>query len=292
MCSYLLDAPDESRKLAKLQLGLSDENIWVSLVDGNKHGRVEVAAESLRIVDMDFAGEAHMGCLSTWGQTGCTVILAIQKTGSGGHWAYFNHVNSSMIEQGLEHACGAISRLPSQDNIIFLIMGGPGGTATYKCLLRRIVSQGAGWNFIVLTKPENGMEESVLHIESCSLALTSGLVGRARSACLQFVGFQPVRVPYQLPARTPRITGHRALDKELKGNSQTEIWINLSNECDRPPKDMPDSGDFDDGVAWMSNPGHLFALLASIATQEEFRGLDVPAVSALVRDHIMSLPRL
>ncbi|OOG61554.1 hypothetical protein B0E46_16445 [Rhodanobacter sp. B04] len=288
MCSYLLDTPDESRKVTELQLGPSDVDTWLSLIDGNRHGQVNVSAESLRIVDMDYGGEAPSGYLSTWGQTGCTVIVAIQRTGSNGHWAYFNHVNSGMIEQGLGHASDAISRLATQDNITFVIMGGMGGTQTYKSLLRSLFAQGAGWNFIVLTKPENGMEESVLGIESCMLALTKNLVSRARHEGRQFMGFQPQRVPYTSPKRTPRITGNRAFDALLVAESQTIVWINLSIECDRPPKGMPD--DHEEGVRWLNNAGNLFALLTSLATQEDFSGLNVTDAVALVRAHLLSLP--
>lgn len=291
MCSYLADTPDASRKITRLQLGPSDANTWLSLVDGHKHGAVDVAAEKLRIIDMDFSGKAHEGYLSTWGQTGCTVIVALQRNGSTGHWGYFNHVNSSMIEQGLEHACHAISKLPTQDNITFVIMGGMGGTQTYESLLRSICAQGDGWQFIVLTKPENGMEESVFCIESCSLALTRDLVSRAKHHGLQ-MGFEPRRVPFDPPKRRLRITGHAALDKQLSGESQVHVWINLSNECNRPPKGMPDSNDFEDGVAWMNNAGNLFALLASLATQDDFRGLQVTDAAALARGHISSLPHV
>jgi hypothetical protein len=167
-------------------------------------------------------------------------------------------------------------------------MGGLGGTQTYKSLLRRLFVQGAGWNFIVLTKPENGMEESVLSIETCSLALTRNLVSRAKHDGRQFVGFLPQRVPYNAPKRTPRITGHRALDAQLDAESQVIVWINLSVECDRPPKDMPD--DPNEGVPWMNNAGNLIALLRSLATQEDFLGLNVTEASALARAHILSLP--
>lgn len=288
MCSYLLDAPDASRKVTKLELGPSNADTWLSLIDGTSRGPVNVAAENLRIVDMDYSGEAPSGYLATWGQTGCTVIVAFQKTGSTGHWAYFNHVNSSMIEQGLGHACDAISHLVTQDNITFVIMGGPGGTQTYKSLLRCIDAQGAGWRFIVLTKPENGMEESVLCIEDCTLALTRNLVSRARHDGPKFIGFQPQRVPYTLPQRTPRITGNRALDGLLVGESQAIVWINLSVECDRPPPGMPH--DHKEGVPWMNNSGNLFALLTSLSTQEDFRGLNVMDATALVRAHLGSLP--
>ena len=289
MCGYLLDTPDASRKVTKLQLDPTDADTWLSLIDGNRRGQVNVAMESLRIVDMDYSGEAPSGYLSTWGQTGCTVIVAFQKTGSTGHWAYFNHVNSSMIEQGLAHASDAISRLATQDNITFLIMGGPGGTQTYKSLLRCVFAQGAGWNFIVLTKPESGMEESVLNIADCTLALTTNLVSRAKHERRQLVGFQPQRVPYEAAKRTPRITGNRALDALLVGESQVFVWINLSVECDRPPKGMPD--DYPEGVPWMNNAGNLFALLTALSTQEDFSGLNVSEAAGLVRAHLLSLPR-
>jgi hypothetical protein len=287
MC-YLLESPDASRKVTKLQLGPSDADTWLSLIDGSQRGQVNVAAESLRILDMDYSGEAPSGYLSTWGQTGCTVIVAFQKAGSSGHWAYFNHVNSGMIEQGLEHASEAISRLASRDNITFLIMGGAGGKQTYESLLQCIFAQGVGWNFIVLIKPENGMEESVLHVDDCTLALTRNLVSRAKHERLQLAGFQPQRVPYKSLKRLRRITGNRALDALLVAESQTEVWINLSVECDRPPKGTPD--DCQEGVSWMNNAGNLLALLTSLSTQQDFSGLNATEATALVRAHLLSLP--
>lgn len=291
MCSRLSIGQDTSRKVTEVELGQSDVHTWLSLIDCGKRGRVDVAAEALRIIDMDFGGEAGRGYLSTCGQTGCTVIVAIQDVGSVGCWGYLNHVNSSMIEQGLEHASAAISRLPARNNIIFLIMGGPGGKGIYKEYLQRIIAQGDRWRFIVLIKPENGMEESVLCVENCSLALTQNLVEKARNDYRQLQGFQPERVPFELPVRVPWITGHHALDAQLNGDSQTEIWINLSVECNSPPEGMPDVSEQAAGVTWMGGGSNMFNLLKALAVQDGFEGLDADELAPLVKEYVASLPR-
>jgi hypothetical protein len=128
----------------------------------------------------------------------------------------------------------------------------------------------------------------VLHVDDCTLALTRNLVSRAKHERLQLAGFQPQRVPYKSLKRLRRITGNRALDALLVAESQTEVWINLSVECDRRPKGMPDN--CEEGVPWMSNGGNLFALLTSLSTQEDFSGLNVTDATAPVRAHLLSLP--
>src|SRR5262245_10183657 len=138
MCSYLLEVPDPDCAVTELVLTLTDVNVWLNLLTGTKQGQADVSPDALRIVNMDHYGTAEKGYLSTWRQTGCTVILAFQEVGRQGCWAYFNHVRSSSIDVGIQHACHAVSQLLSLDNIVFVMMGGPGGKSTYKSLLQRI----------------------------------------------------------------------------------------------------------------------------------------------------------
>jgi hypothetical protein len=291
MCSYLLEVPDPDCAVTELELTLTDVNVWLNLLTGTKQGQADVSPDALRIVNMDHYGTAEKGYLSTWGQTGCTVILAFQEVGRQGCWAYFNHVRSSSIDVGIQHACHAVSQLLSLDNIVFVMMGGPGGKSTYKSLLQRIRPLGHSWRFIVLVKPESRMEESVLCIESCTLALTADLVDKARNDRKQLSGFHPQRVPDDPPKPTPRITGHRYLDDAIKDSTtRVEMWISLSVEAGQPPEGMPPMDKYPEGVQWIMNPSNLKTLLTALSKQSMYEGLDVHTAAGRLLKHIGLLP--
>lgn len=291
MCSYLLDEPSDTTPVVCLPYGTTDIDIRQSLITGGQAGRETAKADQLCIVDMHDWGVAERGYVSTWGQTGCTVILVLQETGHRGRWAYFSHVTSNMIEQALEHACYKVSELPNQDSIIFAMMGGPGGKNTYVSLLRRVRRRGAKWRFLVLLKPENLMEECVVCIEECTLAFTGGLVSRARSAGKQLAGFVPQRVPKESPKPVKVITGHAALDEQMReSDSRLGIWIDLTSLCSPRPKQLPDD-DFK-GLAWMMKSANLQLMLECIAARGDYPGL-VPAIaSGLLLKHLWTLPEV
>lgn len=292
MCSYLLAKPDDTRPVICFEHGLVDIGKWRNLVTGGFSGRVNVQREQLRMVPMNYFGQASGGYFATAGQTGCTVILVIQETGHVGRWAYFSHVNSGMIEQGMQHACDAVSQLPNRDSIIFVMMGGPGGKSIYIDLLRQVRLQGARWRFLVLLRPDTNMEESVLSIADCSLAFTqapflSGWEDERR----QLPGFHPEHVPTEPPKPVPVITGHRALDRKFRSStSRVEFWIDLSIECNVPPRGMPDDREHEEGVQWMMDRQNLLALMGALAKQEDYDGLDVGVATARLLSHLQRLP--
>jgi hypothetical protein len=290
MCSYLLEKADDKRTVLQFRLTLLEANVWLNLADGSKSTtNPSPKLEELCIVDMDYSGTADQGYLSTWGQTGCTVVMAIQTVGRKGCWAYFAHVNSSMVTQGVERACDAVSELANLDDITFVIMGGPGGQNVYVDYLKRIRLQGNTWRFIALEKPENGAEESVLDIANCCLALTTNLVGVASNKRMQFQGFHPDRVPLVPREAAPVVTGHRALDAQLRSTShRAYVWINLSVECNAPPQGMPD--DPTNGVRWIMNEDNLVALITALKKQTEFKSVDPHAAAKLLHKYLLRLP--
>jgi hypothetical protein len=291
MGSYLTDKPDTDRAVDTLELTRSDVNIWVKLLDGSKPGPVNLQANALRIIDMDYFGTADEGCLSTWGQTGCTVVLALQLVGGKGCWAYFNHVRSSEIDAALAHACHSVYQLANTDNVIFVMMGGPGGASTYKSLLQRIKPLGDGWRFMVLTKPESDMEESVLDVGSGCLALTAQLVGLAHHQRKQHVGFHPQKVPSVAPKLAEGITGHKDFDEAIKdADSRVAMWISLCVECGLLPEGMPAERDYPAGIRWIMKKENLVTVLTCLSKQSMYSGLHVNTAAALLLLHVQSLP--
>ncbi|HSV80737.1 MAG TPA: hypothetical protein VLK85_16190 [Ramlibacter sp.] len=289
--SYLAKQPDTSRAVDERELTSIDVNRWMKLLDGTKPGLVNVQAAELSIIDMDYFGTAESGHLSTWGQTGCTVIVALQHVGGKGCWAYFNHVNSHVIDGALAHACHCAYQLANSDDIMFVMMGGPGGSVTYKSLLQRIKPLGDRWRFMVLTKPENGMEESVLHVESGCLALTAQLVGQAHHDQTQFVGFHPQQVPSTAPKLAKRITGHKDLDEAIKdASSREDMWISLGVECGRLPKGLPSESDLRAGAKWITKNENLVTLLVHLSEQSMYKGLNVHTAAAGLLRHVLTLP--
>ncbi|SFN47665.1 hypothetical protein [Variovorax sp. OV329] len=291
MGSYLAKQPDTGRAVDQRELTPTDVNRWMNLLDGSRPGQVNVQASDLSIIDMDYYGAAEGGYLSTWGQTGCTVIMAMQHVGATGCWAYFSHVNSSVIDGALAHACHCAYQLANSDDIMFVMMGGPGGSLTYKKLLQCIKPLGDRWRYLVLTKPENGLEESVFHVQSGCLALTSQLVGQAHSEKKQFPGFHPQKVPSPAPRLAKRITGHKDFDEAIKGAiSREDMWISLGVECGHLPPGLPAESDLTAGAKWIANKQNLLTLLTHLSKQSMYKGLVLDKAAEGLLQHVLSLP--
>jgi len=116
-------------------------------------------------------------------------------------------------------------------------------------------------------------------------------VGDRGIVCLWAAGFvaafQPQRLPCKSPKRTPRITGSRAFDAFLSPNHRRlsgSIWASSATGGRKAYRMITR------GVPWMKDAGNLFVLLTSLATQEDFGGLNLTNAAALVRAHLLSHP--
>ena len=295
MC-YLLDEPDTTTPVIRFRFGVPDLGRWMSLITGGTAGVGNVPLQDLAIVDMHYSGTAPDGFIGTWGQSGCTLILAIQTTGGVGRWAYFNHVTSNNIDDGVVHACGAISHLSDKNDIVFVLVGSSAET-TFIDLLRRVRPQGARWRFLLLLKPENDLTESVLSVEHCAFSFTQGIVEPARVHRHQRLGFMVTLVPTAVtavPVVVGRVTGHGQLDEEIANSTtRSEVWIDLRMLFDSYRgvllTGVPEGTD-PAGVRWMMQAPQLRKLLQCIKATPDYGDLDVDDATAKLYAHLQRMP--
>jgi len=189
-----------------------------------------IDANKINVVDMDYSGSISGGQIGSWGQTGCTVMYAIQTEGTKGTWAYCNHVRSMeyRIRGGMNQLCQLLDGRP---NGIIVIVGTAGGLIYCEPLLKRLRITVGNWKVYYFAKPENSLEETLVDVETCRFEFPKN--GTLNSDA----GTRPsnyANVPYIAPPRPKPEwdTGFEQLDRALgTGKSKTNLWATLYSEC-------------------------------------------------------------